>query len=560
MTVLTLAQAAQWIEGAKIVGTADAASIVIDRVVTDSRQAGPGDLFIALRGERFDAHDFLDGVAAQRVSAAILSRAPASLAVPYLLVPDTRRALGALARGWRRLFAAHSGDAAISAAASATSAGMTGSDASGVDDDTASGLPIVAVTGSNGKTTVKEMIASIFTAAVGADHCLATRGNFNNDIGLPLTLLRLRASDRLAVVELGMNHPDETRYLARICEPTVGLVNNAQREHQEFMHTVEAVALEHASVIHALPADGTAVYPADDAYAAIWRVAAHTRRIIDFALLDDALDGQAGRTEIRAAVTGRWHAVQATGANSAVGDSTAAAEGSLKGRLEVETPIGAFSVALQTQGRHNLRNALAATAAAVAAGVGIDAIRAGLHAFAPVNGRLQVKRATVNALAGAVVIDDTYNANPDSMRAAIDVLVQAASPRVLVVGDMGEVGDQEAAAHREVGAYAFAQGVEQVYAVGQASRSVSNAFNAARDEAAQDGKNGRGGADNGASVNGAMRQAQHFADADALIAALLAAPYPTPASTVTVLVKGSRFMAMENVVAVLVGEVAAAPH
>jgi UDP-N-acetylmuramoyl-tripeptide--D-alanyl-D-alanine ligase len=540
MTMLTLAQAAQWIEGAKVVGTADAASIFIDRVVTDSRQAGPGDLFVALRGDRFDAHDFLDGVAAQHATAAIVSRAPASFAVPYLLVPDTRRALGALARGWRRSFATRG------AGAEATAAGVVAADAD------ASGLPLVAVTGSNGKTTVKEMIASIFMAAVGADHYLATRGNFNNDIGLPLTLLRLRATDRLAVIELGMNHPDETRYLAGICEPTIGLVNNAQREHQEFMHTVEAVALEHASVIHALPVDGTAVYPADDAYAAIWRVAAHTRRIVDFALLNDDLDGQAGRTEIRAAVTGRWHAAQATDESR----SEVQGDASLNGRLEVETPIGAFSVVLQTQGRHNLRNALAATAAAVAAGVGIDAIRAGLQCFAPVKGRLQVKRATASALAGAVVIDDTYNANPDSMRAAIDVLVQAASPRVLVVGDMGEVGDQEAAAHREVGAYAFAQGVDQVYAVGRASRAVSDTFNAARDKVARDETVAADG--NGAA--GTMRQAQHFANAEALIAGLLAAAYPTPASAVTVLVKGSRFMAMENVVAVLVGETPAAAH
>ncbi|WP_347555019.1 UDP-N-acetylmuramoyl-tripeptide--D-alanyl-D-alanine ligase [Robbsia sp. KACC 23696] len=532
MTMFTLAQAAQWIEGARLVGLASedaAASITIERVVTDSRQAGPGDLFVALRGDRFDAHDFLDAVAAQRVGAAIVSRAPDAFAAPYVLVPDTRRALGELARGWRRTFAAGAGG---QVAAYATTSGS---------DVGRAGLPIVAVTGSNGKTTVKEMIASIFAAAVGADHCLATRGNFNNDIGLPLTLLRLRATDRLAVIELGMNHPDETRYLAGICEPTIGLVNNAQREHQEFMHTVEAVALEHASVIHALPADGTAVYPADDAYAAIWRVAAHTRRIIDFALLDDLADGQSGRSETRAAVTGRWRLGQA-GA-SAASDAARGAEGS----LEVETPIGAFSVVLQTQGRHNLRNALAATAAAVAAGVGIDAIRTGLQAFAPVKGRLQVKRATVHALAGADVIDDSYNANPDSMRAAIDVLVQAASPRVLVVGDMGEVGDQETAAHREIGAYAFAQGVDRLYALGQASRGVRDAFEAARakaDHASRD----------------AMRLAEHFESTETLVAALLAATYPAPASKVTVLVKGSRFMAMENVVAALVGETAAAPH
>ncbi|WP_429498606.1 UDP-N-acetylmuramoyl-tripeptide--D-alanyl-D-alanine ligase [Robbsia andropogonis] len=529
MTMMTLAQAAQWIEGARVVGAADAAAIVIDRIVTDSRQAGAGDLFVALRGDRFDAHDFLDAVATQCVAAVIVARAPASFSRPYLLVPDTRRALGELARGWRRTFAARVGGTVSVAAVGSVESAVGGS-----------GMPIVAVTGSNGKTTVKEMIASIFAAAVGADHCLATRGNFNNDIGLPLTLLRLRATHRLAVIEMGMNHPDETRYLAGICEPTVGLVNNAQREHQEFMHTVEAVALEHASVIHALPVDGTAVYPADDAYAAIWRVAAHTRRILDFALLDDGSDGQAGRGVIRAAVTGRWRAAGAS------------ADGQSNGQLEVETPVGTFSVALRTQGRHNLRNALAATAAAVATGVGVDAIRSGLQAFAPVNGRLQQKRATVGALAGASVIDDTYNANPDSMRAAIDVLAQAASPRVLVVGDMGEVGDQEAVAHREVGLYAYAQGVDALYALGPASRGVCDAFNAAR---AQDD------ASNHDRVGG--RSAWHFDNADALIAALQGGSSfssAQSASGVTVLVKGSRFMAMEKVVAALVGETSTAPH
>lgn len=245
--MFSLREAAALISGATVIGDE---YVTFERVSTDSRSAGPGDLFVAIKGDRFDAHDFLPDVAARNVTAVLITRTPQDWTVPALKVTDTRVGLGALARGWRRKFS----------------------------------MPLVAVTGSNGKTTVKEMIASIFAAAVGADARLATAGNFNNDIGLPLTLFRLHAAHQLAVVELGMNHPGETLELAKIAEPTVAVVNNAQREHQEFMATVEAVALEHASVIHALTPEGVAVFPADDAYASIWRVAATGSRIMDFAL------------------------------------------------------------------------------------------------------------------------------------------------------------------------------------------------------------------------------------------------------------------------------------
>jgi UDP-N-acetylmuramoyl-tripeptide--D-alanyl-D-alanine ligase len=461
MTMLTLGDAARLIPGATVRGDA---AVAFDRVSTDSRTAGPGDLFVALKGERFDAHDFLADVAAHGATAALVSRAPADLPMPAIEAADTRAALGALAHGWRMRFA----------------------------------LPLVAVTGSNGKTTVKEMIASIFAAAVGADARLATAGNFNNDIGLPLTLLRLSAAHRLAVIELGMNHPGETDVLARLAAPTVALVNNAQREHQEFMATVEAVALEHASVIHALAPDGVAVFPADDAYAGIWRVAATGNRIVDFALHDDA-------RQTPAAVTGRFDG----------------------GALAIDTPAGALTVRLRALGDHNARNALAATAAAVAAGVALPAIQAGLEAFEPVKGRLQVKRASVGGLSGATVVDDTYNANPDSMRAAIDVLAAQPAPRVLVIGDMGEVGDEGPAFHREIGAYARERGIDAVYALGDASRDACAAYGEA---------------------------ARHFADVDALVAALQAAGHGAHA---TLLVKGSRYMKMERVVDALTNHLAA---
>ncbi|WP_027779627.1 UDP-N-acetylmuramoyl-tripeptide--D-alanyl-D-alanine ligase [Paraburkholderia caledonica] len=450
--MFSLREAAALIPGATVIGDD---SVTFERVSTDSRSAGPGDLFVAIKGERFDAHDFLADVAARNVTAALVSRAPQDWNVPALRVRDTRVGLGALARGWRRKF----------------------------------GMPLVAVTGSNGKTTVKEMIASIFAAAVGADARLATAGNFNNDIGLPLTLFRLNAAHRLAVVELGMNHPGETSLLAKIAEPTVAVVNNAQREHQEFMATVEAVALEHASVIHALSPDGVAVFPADDAFASIWRVAATGNRIVDFALNSDE------RTTA-AAVTGRF-------------------DGKL---LSVDTPQGHVEITLQVLGNHNAHNALAATSAALAAGVSLDAIKRGLESFGAVKGRLQVKHAALGTLAGATVIDDTYNANPDSMRAAIDVLASHASPRVLVMGDMGEVGDNGPEFHREIGAYARERGIDALYAMGDASRDACTAYGAG---------------------------AHHVADIGTLVAQLQQAGFGAAA---TLLVKGSRFMQMERVV------------
>lgn len=450
--MFSLREAAALIPGATVIGDDN---VTFERVSTDSRSAGPGDLFVAIKGERFDAHDFLGDVAARNVTAALVSRTPQDWSVPALRVTDTRVGLGALARGWRRKFR----------------------------------MPLVAVTGSNGKTTVKEMIASIFAAAVGADARLATAGNFNNDIGLPLTLFRLNAAHRLAVVELGMNHPGETSLLAKIAEPTVAVVNNAQREHQEFMATVEAVALEHASVIHALNPDGVAVFPADDAFASIWRVAATGNRIVDFALNSDE------RTT-EAAVTGRF-------------------DGKL---LSVDTPQGHVEITLQVLGNHNAHNALAATSAALAAGVSLDAIKRGLESFGAVKGRLQVKHAALGTLAGATVIDDTYNANPDSMRAAIDVLASHASPRVLVMGDMGEVGDNGPEFHREIGAYAKERGIDALYAMGDASRDACTAYGAG---------------------------AHHVADIGTLVAQLQQAGFGAAA---TLLVKGSRFMQMERVV------------
>ncbi|WP_445082799.1 UDP-N-acetylmuramoyl-tripeptide--D-alanyl-D-alanine ligase [Candidatus Vallotiella sp. (ex Adelges kitamiensis)] len=457
--MLTLREAAALIDGAVILGGDD--TIAFDQISIDSRKCSPTSLFVALKGRRFDGHDFLPELSQRRVAAVLVSHSSNSWRIPAICVDNTRAALGALAAGWRRRFT----------------------------------LPLIVVTGSNGKTTVKEMIASIFSAALDNTQWLSTQGNLNNDIGLPLTLLRLRAQHRLAVVELGMNHPGETQQLARISRPTIALVNNAQREHQEFMFTVEGVAMEHASVLHALTPDGTAVFPADDPFSRIWRVAATRNIIADFALCRPSSNSDA---EVQGMITDT-------------------------GALRIQTRTGVFEVSLRMPSVHN---ALAATAATLAAGVGLDAIQRGLEAFKPVNGRMQTKIAQAMPWAGAMVIDDTYNANPDSMRLAIDFLAMHPAPRVFIMGDMGEVGDNGPMFHREVGAYARDCGLNVMYALGEASRDACAAFG---------------------------RNAYHFDSAEALISALLHknAILSHRAANTTILVKGSRFMYMERVVQAL---------
>ena len=462
----TLGELAQLLPAARPVG---AAATPVVRVHSDTRSIAPGDLFVALRGERFDAHDFLAEAKAAGAVAALVERGiegagPSTLdaiGLPGLIVADTRAALGDLAAEWRRRFA----------------------------------MPLVAVAGSNGKTTVTQMIAAIFRAWQG-DGAFATEGNFNNDIGVPLTLLRMRPGCRAAVIELGMNHVGEIARLAQIAAPTIALVNNAQREHLEFMASVDAVARENGAAIEALGAAGIAVFPADDAHAATWRELAGARRAVTF-----ALDGPAdvcGRADWR---DDRWS-------------------------IEVDTPVGAATLALHVAGAHNVRNALAATAAAVATGCPLDAVARGLEGFRAVRGRSQTMRIE-RAGAAATLVDDTYNANPDSVRAAIDVLASMTAPRWLVLGDMGEVGDQGPAFHREVGAYAHERGIESLWAAGPESASTTAGFPGAR----------------------------AFATVEALLAALDQAP-----SAPSILVKGSRFMRMERVVAALTGEAAKDAH
>lgn len=448
---------------AKLLGDAE-----IFGVATDSRRIQQGELFVALRGEHFDAHDFLEQVNKEGKAAAVVAEhVPPAFNLPALLVPNTKLALGDIARQWRQQFS----------------------------------MPIIGVTGSNGKTTVKEMIASIFSCHAESDAWLATNGNLNNEIGVPLTVLRLNAQHQCAVVEMGMNHPGEIAYLASVAMPTIGLVNNAQREHQEFMHTVDAVAAENGAVLSSLPHDGTAVFPADDPYTSMWRGLAgqvKTRKILTFGLTDTA------------DVCGEM--LDASSQNQALGTTTNTAGG-----MRIGIGKEKFLVQLTAFGRHNALNALAAAACCHAAGITSAVIKQGLERFHPVAGRLQ-RKATPR---GAIVIDDTYNANPDSVRAAIDVLAQFSGKRVMVLGDMGEVGDQGELFHHEVGALAKQRGIEVFFTFGSLAQTASAAF----------GESGK-----------------HFGEIEALFEALDTCLMAHP-STTTVLIKGSRFMKMERVVA-----------
>ncbi len=442
--MMTLAQAHALLPTSGLVGDG---RIVFTRVHSDTRTLKPGDLFVALRGERFDGNDFLLQACAAGAVGAIAERGLSS-ELPGLLVTDALAALQQLAGAWRARF--H--------------------------------LPLVAVTGSNGKTTVTQMTAAILRAWLG-DGALATQGNLNNHIGVPLSLLRLRQDDqvfhRAAVLELGMNHPGEIALLAHLAMPTVALINNAQREHQEFLDGVQAVARENGSVIAALPASGTVIVPAHDAFTPLWRTLAGARKVMTFAL--DASADVSG--------SGLWLADEAAW------------------ELTLNTPLGLAAVRLRQAGRHNLANALAV-------GAPLEAVVRGLEAFEPVSGRSRTLAITHRGHA-ATLIDDAYNANPDSVLAAIDLLAALPGPHWLILGDMAEVGARGPEFHAEVGAHARARGIATVWAVG--------------------------------ALGVHMAATRHFASTAEAIAAL----HDEGPDAATLLVKGSRFMKMEQVVAAL---------
>ena len=468
---MTLAQAQALLPGSVLHGSAQQR---FARVHSDTRTLRAGDLFVALRGERFDGHDHIAAALRGGAAAVLAERGfdATAAGVPGLQVADSLAALQQLAAGWR------AGPAL------------------------APDLQLVAVTGSNGKTTVTQMCGAILRAWLG-DAALATEGNLNNHIGVPLMLLRLRGAGgaqapahRAAVLELGMNHPGEIAPLARMAAPTVALVNNAQREHQEFMAGVDAVARENGSVLQALRPGGCAVLPAWDAHTPLWRGMAGAARVLTFGLDDERPAGAAAAADVAAART--------------------PLPGGLAQRLALRTPQGGAALTLALPGAHNARNALAAAACALAAGAPLAAVAAGLEGFVPVAGRSAPQPLPLPGGARAVLVDDSYNANPDSVLAAVDLLAALPGPHWLLLGDMGEVGAQGPAFHAEVGERVRARGLAQFWTAGALSAHA--------------------GAD------------RHFADVPSLLRAL---PEGLAARPGAVLVKGSRFMRMERVVQAL---------
>ncbi len=419
-------------------------------ISTDTRTLAAENLFFALVGPRFDGHGYVEQARSKGAAAAVVT-CPVATLLPLLQVADTQQALGQLARHWRARFS----------------------------------IPVIGITGSNGKTTVKEMIAAIL-ACQGP--VLATKGNLNNDIGVPLTLAGLSAEHSSAVVEMGANHAGEIAYLAGLTRPTVAIVTNAGPAHLEGFGSQEGVARAKGELFAALDVDAIAVINADDTFAGLWRELAQEHQIITFGLTSTA-------------------------------DVTASYTMDINGtKLELRTPQGSINVHLPLLGRHNVVNALGATAAALAAGASLTQVRQGIEGLGSVSGRLQRKQRRD----GGLVIDDTYNANPASMRAAVDVLKEFSGERWLVLGDMGELGDNAAALHTEVGAYVAQAGIDRLFTLGTLA---------------------------GYAARACGNRAQAFTDINQLLAAL----EKNLRTEITVLVKGSRSMGMERVVQALTG-------
>jgi UDP-N-acetylmuramoyl-tripeptide--D-alanyl-D-alanine ligase len=438
--MMTLAQAAAGIQALAVHGDA-----TFHRVVIDSRQVAPGDLFVALRGENFDGHDFIDAVFAAGAAAVMVDKDYAK-PVTGLVVENTEKALGLLGEYWRN------------------------------QQD----VKVLALTGSSGKTTVKEMLSSILRHQFGAEKVLATQGNLNNHLGVPLTLLSLKPEHQFAVVEMGMNHLGEIRYLTHLAHPDVALINNAQEAHLEMLGSVAGVAKAKAEIYEGLGENGVAIINQDDPQHALWQQTPHPQLFFGLSAGD----------------------VYAKNVELSILGST----------FTLVLPTGEAVVTLSAPGEHNVRNALAAAAMAYTQGLSAADIAAGLATFVGVKGRLFQQK----AFNGAMVIDDTYNANPASMRAAIDVLARFSSPKILVLGDFGEIGEDGKAWHQKIGAYAKEQNIDMLFALGESMAFAVEVF---------------GG--------------RHFASAEALVAALREVMTPET----TVLIKGSRFMKMERIVA-----------
>ncbi|MGB2832910.1 MAG: UDP-N-acetylmuramoyl-tripeptide--D-alanyl-D-alanine ligase [Methylotenera sp.] len=454
--MMRLSEAANVLQG-RLIGL----DMVFTSVGTDSRNIAQGQLFVALKGPHFDGHHFA-AEAIKQGAAAVLVDNPELGVEPAIVVQDTRLALGQLAAYWRSQF----------------------------------NIPVVAVTGSNGKTTTKEMLTAILSeAAGGTDKVHSTYGNLNNDIGLPLTLLKMNARHQYAVIEMGMNHLGEIEYLTHIAKPNVAVINNAGTAHIGELGSRDNIAKAKGEIFAGLDANGIAVINADDEYAEYWETLNSERKVVTFGL------------NLGADITASFK--EEDGFSS----------------VNLTTPSGKVSFKLNVQGQHNISNALAAGATAYALGVSNTNIAQGLQSFAGVYGRLE-RKAGVN---GAIVIDDTYNANPDSMKAAIDVLAQQDGEKILVLGDMGELGTDALTMHMEIGTYAKVAGLSTLYCLGELSQAMVNGFGVGKGESAG---------------------AKHFNSVEAIVEAIL----PQMKQGVTVLVKGSRFMKMERVVRLLVNQ------
>jgi UDP-N-acetylmuramoyl-tripeptide--D-alanyl-D-alanine ligase len=427
-------------------------------VVSDSRTLAPQQLFVALKGPRFDGHEFV-GAALALGAAGALVAAEQPVKLAQIIVPDTQAALERAARGWRAQFRG----------------------------------ALVGVAGSNGKTTAKEMTAAILGQS---GDCLATRGNLNNHIGVPLTLLRLTPAHRFAVVEMGANRAGEVAALVSIAHPTIGMITNAGAEHLEGFGSLEGVARAEGEMVAGLAAGATAVINADDEFAGLWR-ALTPARVVTFGVREPA---DFNATEVRSSVGSEGFRTQ----------------------FRLTAPAGSAAIRLAVGGAHNVANALAAAAAAASAGASLEHIAAGLAAVRAVPGRLQFKQ----AVSGAWLIDDSYNANPSSVRAAIEVLGSLGGRKWLVLGDMAELGEFAQAAHREIGEFARAHGVERLYATGSLAVRAVDSFGAG---------------------------AQWFTDAAALTAALTA-ELGAAGPDVRLLIKGSRVNRLERVVDALAAD------
>ena len=458
MNMMTLQQAAR-ILGAQLIG---GGHVSFDAVSIDSRKLKAGDLFVALKGPNFDAHDYVAQAVEQGAVAAIVEKQVAC-DLSQLVVPDSRLALGRLASYWRSQFQGK----------------------------------VIGITGSNGKTTVKEMVARVMSQK-GA--VLATEGNLNNDIGVPLMLLRLKPGQHdTAVIEMGANHAGEIAYLTSLVQPDVAVITNAAAAHLEGFGSIEDVARAKGEIWLGLRESGVAVVNLDDHFADYWRELVVDYQSMGFGMLPSA-DVRLGEGGVHWEISGN----------------------SYKSNFSIQTPIGGIDIALSLAGKHNVMNALAAAAIAIAAGANLIDVKLGLEGMAPVKGRLEPKITRF----GQLIIDDSYNANPHSLRAAIDVLLQADGEKMLVMGDMAELGDEADELHYEIGAEARHKGVDLLFAYGVHCQQAVKGF-------------GEG--------------AVCFNSHDSLIERLLTMlPEPQHKEAV-LLVKGSRSAAMEKVVDLLVG-------